>query len=139
MIDLYPQDQYDRRVQQLKENPIPEKMCRNYNEFMMLFITSDNQLQDLTYEGYPIFEELGVSKDDFIRWSKYMALDRDSVEYAKAYRECICNMAAWQWKFSRLLQKPNGVVSHNAVMHYYLLELERLDKKLGLGFSAGYE
>lgn len=138
MIDYFPDDQYAKLLKKTQEINRPDICYRHFKPVDLLFITSDGALQDLDYAAYPIFEEIGISKDEFIRWSKYMALDRNSFEYLKVYREAICNLMAWQWRFSRLLQKPNGVVSHNAVMHYYLLELERLDKEIGIGFQAGY-
>lgn len=139
MIDYYPDDQYQKSIEYLQKNPIPEKFRGLvFCPVEMLFITSDKQLVDLNYDGYPIFQEIGLSKDDFLRWNKYMDLDRESIEYKKMMRECICNMMAWQWKYSRLLEKKTGLITNNVIMHQYLLKLEELDKEIGCGFNAGY-
>ena len=123
-IDYFPDNQYQKYIEQLRKNPV-EEIFKGliFYPTNVWFITSDQQLIDLKYEDYPLLQDVGLSKEEFIRWNKYMALDRKSDEYTKVLREAIMQKALAQWKFSRLLGKRNGLTMHNDIMHEYLLPI----------------
>lgn len=139
MIDYFPDDQYQKYIKQLRENPVEEKFKGEvFYPVDVWFITSDQQLIELDYENYPLLEEMGISKEEWIRWNKYMALDKESDEYTKVYREALIGLIVAQFKFSRLLGKRTGLTFHNMIMQQFMLELQKLDKKLGIVCKAGY-
>lgn len=138
-IDYFPDDQYQKYIEQLRKNPVEEKFKGEiFYPIDVWFITSDEQLINLEYKNYPLLEELGLSEEEWTRWNKYMALDRNSDEYLKVYREALIGQIVSQFKFSRLLGKRTGLTFHNMIMQQFMLELQKIDKKLGLVSKAGY-
>lgn len=138
MIDHYPKDQYERAIQKLKENPIPEIFKGQvYCDVNMLFLSL--RKNDPDYNNYPIFEEIGLSREDFNTWNQYENVPKDSIEYKKLLRKVIIGLAAWQWKYSRLLDKRNGLIIHDTIMDQYILKLEEINSELGISNSYQHE